>query len=174
MKKCLNCGAIYHDDSMNFCDCGGYLQLIQEDSSQDKEINVQPNDKETFQEPLAVSKMEESTAPEPICEKIRIQVYHLKNKIFDKVFYYDEIIIGRSKTNADVDINLRDFDEKHQISRKHLKILKDNNKYYLSLLSDKATVKLNDIEVKQDQQQELHNNDRIILSKEIGIRVLKV
>lgn len=110
---------------------------------------------------------------EPIDEKVRIEVYKLKKKIIDKEFSFDEIVVGRSAIDREVDINLRDFDTEKLVSRKHLKIFKLKERYYASRITKKTPVYLNSKCMMPNEVYELHDADKIIITREIGLIIRK-
>uniref|UniRef100_A0A832IEC5 FHA domain-containing protein n=1 Tax=Pseudothermotoga hypogea TaxID=57487 RepID=A0A832IEC5_9THEM len=117
----------------------------------------------------------QASTPERIRERIRLKVYKEGQIVLEGVFSYDEILIGRSRTGVDVDINLRDLDEERETSRKHLKIVKnEDGTYSIVRLSWKAPVYLNKEPVKLGESRELYDQDRIVLGRSIGLKVEKV
>ncbi|WGS65188.1 FHA domain-containing protein [Marinitoga aeolica] len=188
MKKCLNCQREYEDDyPEEFCECGGYIiQEQQTEKKIEKEMNeflkvlnvVHENNQldETIgdyeiNKNLDDAEIEKTEKIENIAETagIIIKVYSSKKELIEKNFLYDEILIGRK--NPETDIDLEDFDLEKEISKRHIKIIRENNEYYLLRLTKKTPIYLNQNIVKIGEKIKLNDADKIIISKKIGIQV---
>ncbi|MBM7560018.1 PIN domain-containing protein [Marinitoga litoralis] len=99
---------------------------------------------------------------------LKIEVY-LKNKIvLSKELKYDEIIIGRS-VESDVDIS--EFDSEKSFSRKILRILRVEGKYYVEDISNNEVI-LNKKVMEKDKRYEIRNGDKMIINRKIGIKFI--
>ncbi|KAF2961322.1 FHA domain-containing protein [Fervidobacterium sp. 2310opik-2] len=103
-------------------------------------------------------------------ESITLRIFKKKNLIIEESFSLDEIIVGRSLFG--VDVNLRKFDDEKIISRKHVKIVRENGKYYIVRLSKKMPMYLGDKLIKYNERKELKNGDRVILNRSFGIEIV--
>ena len=77
---------------------------------------------------------------------------------------YDEYTIGRNSTTFCPDIDLSKVDFENRISRKHLMIYRQEDKYYVRNLSAKNTVHVNDLLISENESMEINHKDKIILS----------
>lgn len=112
-----------------------------------------------------------SISRKPIISGIKLTVYRSGLKVSEKDFWFDEILIGRSKSGVEVDVNLRDLDNERITSRKHAKIFKDDGKYFIQRLSEKAVVWVHGKFLETGEVAQLYEGDRIILSNTIGLIV---
>ncbi|ODN30768.1 FHA domain-containing protein [Fervidobacterium thailandense] len=115
-----------------------------------------------------------SISRKPIVYGIKLTIYNRGSKVSEKNFWFDEILIGRSKTGVEVDVNLRDLDDERITSRKHAKIFKDEGKYFIQRLSQKAIVWVHGKFLEPGEIAQLYEGDRIILSNSIGLIVNNV
>lgn len=100
---------------------------------------------------------------------LTIQVYK-DGKMMDKrLFMYDEINIGRQQIGLDID--LEQIDSEKHISRNHVKLVRENNEYYLIRTSKKTPTYLNGKAVNPDEKVKLLHGDKIVLSEHIGIKI---
>ncbi|MEJ5258326.1 MAG: FHA domain-containing protein [Fervidobacterium sp.] len=108
---------------------------------------------------------------EQIKDSIDISIYKNKKVLIERTFSLDEIIIGRGLEKFETDISLKDFDQEKTTSRKHVKIVKYEGKYYLVNVSDKSPVRVNGKVIPKDLPIPLYDGDRIILGNKIGVLV---
>ena len=87
---------------------------------------------------------------------------------------YDEITIGRKTSRSFPEIDLSIYDQNKYLSRNHLAVLRLNDKYYARLLSSQNISYLNNSVMKYDEDYELKDGDKIILTKELGIIVRNI
>lgn len=114
---------------------------------------------------------EPKPAARPITSGIWLTLYRRKNVVARHELWYDEILIGRSRTGADVDINLRDVDDEKLTSRRHAKIYRENGAYYIQRLSQKAPVWVRGKFLELGESVQLYDGDKVILSNCIGFVV---
>uniref|UniRef100_A0A7C4RWG0 FHA domain-containing protein n=1 Tax=Fervidobacterium thailandense TaxID=1008305 RepID=A0A7C4RWG0_9BACT len=112
-----------------------------------------------------------SISRKPIISGIKLTIYRSGLKVSEKDFWFDEILIGRSKSGVEVDVNLRDLDNERITSRKHAKIFKDDGKYFIQRVSQNAVVWVHGKFLEPGEVAQLYEGDRIILSNTIGLIV---
>ncbi|WGS65184.1 PIN domain-containing protein [Marinitoga aeolica] len=101
-------------------------------------------------------------------DKLKLEFY-LKNKIvLTKELKYDEAIIGRS---VESDIDISEFDSKKSFSRKILRILRLEGKYYIEDISNNEVI-FNKKIMTKDKRYELNNGDKIIINRMLGIKII--
>ncbi|MBM7560022.1 FHA domain-containing protein [Marinitoga litoralis] len=194
MKICLNCLKEYDDDFQDeFCECGGFikeqtgkkiekemdeflsvLNVIHTDNDFEsidtsELINEENNENDSFNVSINESINSSDDVDLENSEGILLKVYSSKKELIEKRFLYDEILIGRK--NPETDIDLENFDLEKEISKRHVKILRENNEYYLLRLTKKTPIYLNQNIVKVGEKVKLNDSDKIIISKKIGIQV---
>ena len=103
-----------------------------------------------------------------------IEVYKEKNKLFTFNIEYDEVTIGRKTSKSFPDIDLSIYDQNKYLSRNHLAVIRLNDKYYARLLSSQNISYFNNLVMKYDEDYELKDGDKIILTKELGIIIKNI
>lgn len=179
MKKvCAICSKVLFPGDLGyeeeFCECGGTYTVIddgmqepplKEDNSATAAVEA-PEPSENFDRPEEYLK-DFGFMP-------MIEVYKEKNKLFTFNIEYDEIKIGRKTSRSFPDIDLSIYDQNKYLSRNHLAVLRLNGKYYARLLSSQNISYLNNSVMKYDEDYELKDGDKIILTKELGIIVRNI
>lgn len=179
MKKvCAICSKVLFPGDLGyeeeFCECGGTYTIIddgmqepplKEDNSATAAVEA-PEPSENFDRPEEYLK-DFGFMP-------MIEVYKEKNKLFTFNIEYDEIKIGRKTSRSFPDIDLSIYDQNKYLSRNHLAVLRLNGKYYARLLSSQNISYLNNSVMKYDEDYELKDGDKIILTKELGIIVRNI
>ena len=98
-------------------------------------------------EKINISKLEEELKDNEI-----FKVYELK---------YDETIIGRNSSEFTPDIDLQEVDNENAISRKHLLVYKEDDKYYVRNLSKKCSVHIKRYD--EDEPKVLSFNESVVI-----------
>jgi len=177
-KVCAICSKVLFPGDLGyeeeFCECGGTYTIIddgmqepplKEDNSATAAVEA-PEPSENFDRPEEYLK-DFGFMP-------MIEVYKEKNKLFTFNIEYDEIKIGRKTSRSFPDIDLSIYDQNKYLSRNHLAVLRLNGKYYARLLSSQNISYLNNSVMKYDEDYELKDGDKIILTKELGIIVRNI
>lgn len=148
------------------------LELVEEEMPK---LNIEENKKHEESELKENETLEENTVEMELNKtdgSITLQVYNKKQEIMENTYIYDEITIGRGIPGLDID--LKNYDPEKNISRKHLKILRENNKYYVVRISKKTPIYLNRKIILPDEKKEIKKEDKLVLSKDIGIIISNV
>ena len=89
-------------------------------------------------------------------------ILYKDNEIF-KVYElkYDETIIGRNSSEFTPDIDLQEVDNENAISRKHLLVYKEDDKYYVRNLSKKCSVHIKRYD--EDEPKVLSFNESVVI-----------
>ena len=179
MKKvCAICSKVLFPGDFGyeeeFCECGGTYTVI-DDGMQEPLLK---EDNSTTAVVEAPEPSENSERPEEYLKDFgfmpMIEVYKEKNKLFTFNIEYDEITIGRKTSRSFPEIDLSIYDQNKYLSRNHLAVLRLNDKYYARLLSSQNISYLNNSVMKYDEDYELKDGDKIILTKELGIIVRNI
>jgi hypothetical protein len=175
-KVCEICSkVIYPGDKgyeEEFCECGGTYAVI-DDGTQAPSLQEDTNTVVKTQEVT-----ENFERPEDFLRDFgftpMIEVYKEKNKLFTFNIEYDEVTIGRKTSKSFPDIDLSIYDQNKYLSRNHLAVIRLNDKYYARLLSSQNISYFNNLVMKYDEDYELKDGDKIILTKELGIIIKNI
>ncbi len=179
MKKvCAICSKVLFPGDLGyeeeFCECGGTYTVI-DDGVQEPLLKEDNNTTAVVESPEPSENFDRSE------EYLKdfgfmpmIEVYKEKNKLFTFNIEYDEIKIGRKTSRSFPEIDLSIYDQNKYLSRNHLAVLRLNDKYYARLLSSQNISYLNNSVMKYDEDYELKDGDKIILTKELGIIVRNI
>ncbi|HQF32886.1 MAG TPA: FHA domain-containing protein [Petrotogaceae bacterium] len=187
MKKvCAICSKVLFPGDFGyeeeFCECGGTYNIIddgvQEPLLKEDNNTTAAEDNSTTAAVESPEPSENFDRPEEYLKDFgfmpMIEVYKEKNKLFTFNIEYDEITIGRKTSRSFPDIDLSIYDQNKYLSRNHLAVLRLNGKYYARLLSSQNISYLNNSVIKYDEDYELKDGDKIILTKELGIIVRNI
>lgn len=179
MKKvCAICSKVLFPGDLGyeeeFCECGGTYTVI-DDGVQEPLLKEDNNTTAVVEAP---EPSENFDRPEEYLKDFgfmpMIEVYKEKNKLFTFNIEYDEITIGRKTSKSFPDIDLSIYDQNKYLSRNHLAVLRLNDKYYARLLSSQNISYFNNLVMKYDEDYELKDGDKIILTKELGIIIKNI
>jgi hypothetical protein len=99
----------------------------------------------------------------------RVVIYHESKPYRTVPIVYDEMIIGRENMGETPDIDLTSIDTNYRISRKHALIYRNGNGYHIRNLSQKNSLYVNGVIVRENQDFQLQNEMTIVLSNEYGL-----
>lgn len=179
MKKvCAICSKVLFPGDLGyeeeFCECGGTYTVI-DDGVQEPLLKEDNNTTAVVESPEPSENFDRSE------EYLKdfgfmpmIEVYKEKNKLFTFNIEYDEIKIGRKTSRSFPEIDLSIYDQNKYLSRNHLAVIRLNDKYYARLLSSQNISYFNNLVMKYDEDYELKDGDKIILTKELGIIIKNI
>lgn len=110
-------------------------------------------------------------------KSLEIQLLNKNNKPIDKWdITKSSILIGRSSSKGEVDIDLKNIENGEYISRKHGKIYKRDNRWYYVDLNSKYGTKLiscnEEAILAADTEYELEDGDVLLLADEILLKII--
>lgn len=158
VKRCIRpqCMEIYREDTKNrYCDCGALLQYTEIESNY-KKNNKKPyaNTRKDSAGVSGIEKKEKAASLFLLLEDGREIEFKLGNTA----------LIGRTVDSIAADIDLDQYSG-NQISRRHAKVSREPEGYYITNLSRKHSVHINEKALAFGEKILLKPQDAVILSR---------
>ncbi|KAF2961320.1 FHA domain-containing protein [Fervidobacterium sp. 2310opik-2] len=94
-------------------------------------------------------------------KSMELEIYYNKVLFMAKKIENDETVIGKSSTMGFVDIDISSIDSQKEFSRLILKILRENDKYYVTDISSNI-VYLNKTRLEKNTKYEIDDGDILL------------